>query len=87
MKKRHRKKLMTELKKFEQTLEYEFNEKLAEKRKEIDEEIKREKSVELLKLDREKLFKRKKLWINFSPCFLKKLKKTRKSILHLCSAL
>jgi len=70
-----------ELKKFEQTLEYEFNEKLAEKRKEIDEEIKREKSVELLKLDREKLFKKKEIMDKFFSLLFEEIKKDEKKYL------
>jgi len=68
-------------KKFEQTLEYEFNEKLAEKRKEIDEEIKREKSVELLKLDREKLFKKKEIMDKFFSLLFEEIKKDEKKYL------
>ena len=81
MKKKAQEEIDAELKKFEQTLEYEFNEKLAEKRKEIDEEIKREKSVELLKLDREKLFKKKEIMDKFFSSLFAELKKNEEKYL------
>ncbi|MBP8613032.1 MAG: hypothetical protein KBI30_03450 [Candidatus Atribacteria bacterium] len=81
MKKKAQEEIDAELKKFEQTLEYEFNEKLAEKRKEIDEEIKREKSVELLKLDREKLFKKKEIMDKFFSLLFEEIKKDEKKYL------
>jgi vacuolar-type H+-ATPase subunit E/Vma4 len=75
--------LENELKEFEKTLNEEYEMKLNKAKKEIDEEIAREKTVEISKIEKGKLLRKKKMLDEFFEKLKGELLKDEKSYLKL----